>query len=352
MKIKFFRFFCIEYCFSNKSIRIKLNKDGYVRYEFDENLKEEIASLINDVSHMYNFRLNSPDSLLNNVTAIGMMRQQLQKALFNIFANDAEIVYIPAGRSLLATLSDQLYDLSFNSMDLTMREFIHLVRITKNKFGSKIPEMVKDYTKTVKGQINNGSVEQAYNLIRKILKAEYISESDGEKIYFDDRHWVKLMYGSSGQQEVLWILMIVFINILENKKSFVIIEEPEAHLFPIAQKDVVELISLMVNTTNSKVILTTHSPYILTSLNILLYSGRIENQVSKSGKAVISKNMRISYQDFEAYKICGKDSRANELISLMDEESHLIDTEYIDEVSNITNRELDHLISMEIENDL
>lgn len=131
-----------------------------------------------------------------------------------------------------------------------------------------------------------------------------------------------------------------------------IIEEPEAHLFPIAQKDVVELISLMVNTTNSKVILTTHSPYILTSLNILLYSGRIENQVSKSGKAVISKNMRISYQDFEAYKICGKDSRANELISLMDEESHLIDTEYIDEVSNITNRELDHLISMEIENDL
>lgn len=346
------RRFCIEYCFSNKSIRIKLNKDGYVRYEFDENLKEEIASLIHDVSHMYNFRLNSPDSLLNNVTAIGMMRQQLQKALFNIFANDAEIVYIPAGRSLLATLSDQLYDLSFNSMDLTMREFIHLVRITKNKFGSKIPEMVKDYTKTVKGQINNGSVEQAYNLIRKILKAEYISESDGEKIYFDDRHWVKLMYGSSGQQEVLWILMIVFINILENKKSFVIIEEPEAHLFPIAQKDVVELISLMVNTTNSKVILTTHSPYILTSLNILLYSGRIENQVSKSGKAVISKNMRISYQDFEAYKICGKDSRANELISLMDEESHLIDTEYIDEVSNITNRELDHLISMEIENDL
>ena len=346
------RRFCIEYCFSNKSIRIKLNKDGYVRYEFDENLKEEIASLIHDVSHMYNFRLNSPDSLLNNVTAIGMMRQQLQKALFNIFANDAEIVYIPAGRSLLATLSDQLYDLSFNSMDLTMREFIHLVRITKNKFGSKIPEMVKDYTKTVKGQINNGSVEQAYNLIRKILKAEYISESDGEKIYFDDRHWVKLMYGSSGQQEVLWILMIVFINILENKKSFVIIEEPEAHLFPIAQKDVVELISLMVNTTNSKVILTTHSPYILTSLNILLYSGRIENQVSKSGKAVISKNMRISYQDFEAYKICGKDSRANELISLMDEESHLIDTESIDEVSNITNRELDHLISMEIENDL
>ncbi len=87
-----------------------------------------------------------------------------------------------------------------------------------------------------------------------------------KKIYFDERHWVKLMYGSSGQQEVLWILMLAFIIILEKKKSFVIIEEPEAHLFPIAQKNVVSLISLMVNSTDSRAIITTHSPYILTSL--------------------------------------------------------------------------------------
>ena len=104
------------------------------------------------------------------------------------------------------------------------------------------------------------------------MKADYISENDGEKIYFDEYHWVKLMYGSSGQQEVLWILMLAFATILEKNKSFIIIEEPEAHLFPIAQKDVMSLISLMINSTNSKVIITTHSPYILTSTNILLYS--------------------------------------------------------------------------------
>ena len=337
---------------NGKFIRIKLNRDGYVRYEFDERLKEEITKLIYDTSHMYVFRLNSPDSLLNNMTTIGMMKQQVQMALFHIFENDSEIIYIPAGRSLLATLSEQLYDLSFHTMDLTMREFIRLVRITKNKFGSKIPDIVKDYTKTVKGQINNSSIEQAYSFIKKILKAEYTSESDGEKIYFDDRHWVKLMYGSSGQQEVLWILILVFINILENKKTFVIIEEPEAHLFPIAQKDVVELIALMVNTTESKVILTTHSPYILTSLNILLYSDKIENHMSKNGKSIIPKNIRLPYQDFAAYKISGTEANENVFTSLMDEESHMIDTGYIDEVSNITNRELDDLISMEIENDL
>ena len=60
----------------------------------------------------------------------------------------------------------------------------------------------------------------------------------------------------------------------------------QAHLFPIAQKDVVSLISLMLNSTDSKAIITTHSPYILTSLNILLYSDKVEkNSKGKRGTA-------------------------------------------------------------------
>lgn len=133
-------------------------------------------------------------------------------------------------------MSEQLHDFSISDMDLTMQEFINLIRNTKARFGSKIPDVVKDYTKTVKGQINNSSLDTAYELIRKIFKADYTSESDGEKIYFDERHWVKLMYGSSGQQEVLWILMLIFIVILEKKKSFIIIEEPEAHFIPSGSK--------------------------------------------------------------------------------------------------------------------
>jgi len=205
--------------------------------------------------------------------------------------------------------------------------------------------VVKDYTKTVKGQINNSALDQAYKIIKEILKADYTSESDGEKIYFDEYHWVKLMYGSSGQQEALWILMLVFTVILEKKKSFIVIEEPEAHLFPTAQKDIIELISLMVNSTESCVIITTHSPYILTSTNILLYSELVENVRQKSGQIVIPRNLRVTYNSFAAYKVSrGK----NSIETLMDEESHMINTEYIDEVSAITNRELDALIDMEI----
>lgn len=334
-KTKHMNRFTIKHEFDNKEISIYLNKDGYVRFSFDNSLRGEILKLVEEAADMYLDKFSREVvSIMDNIKAIAVMKKYLNENLISIFGNGNDIIYIPAGRSLLATMSEQLQDVSVDEMDLTMQEFILLIRTTKNKFGNKIPEMVRDYTKTVKGQINNSALEQAYCLIRKILKADYTSESDGEKIYFDEYHWVKLMYGSSGQQEVLWILMLAFVVILEKKKAFIVIEEPEAHLFPIAQKDVISLVSLMVNSTGSRVIITTHSPYILTSTNILLYSEKVEKGHLNNGHSVIPRNLRVAFKTFAAYKV-GNFEESIE--SLMDEESHMIDTAYIDEVSAITN---------------
>lgn len=330
--------FRITYLFDEKKIEICLNNDGYVRFSFNDILKMEIYSLIEEASDMFLNRLNNEvASIMDNITAIEVMKRHLTEVLFSIFKNEAEIIYIPAGRSLLATMSEQLHDISVSEMDLTMQEFVKLIRATKSQFGTKIPEMVQNYTKTVKGQINNSAVTHAYELIKKILKADYVNDSDGEKIYFDEHHWVKLMYGSSGQQEALWILMLTLIIILENRRAFVVIEEPEAHLFPIAQKDMISLIALMVNATDSQVIITTHSPYILTSSNILLYSEKVENNYRGEEKPVIPRSIRLSYHKFAAYKV---ENAADSLTSLMDENSHMISTDYIDKVSEITNNEL------------
>lgn len=342
--------FRITYLFDEKKIEICLNNDGYVRFSFNDILKMEIYSLIEEASDMFLNRLNNEvASIMDNITAIGVMKRHLTEVLFSIFKNEAEIIYIPAGRSLLATMSEQLHDISVSEMDLTMQEFVKLIRATKSQFGTKIPEMVQNYTKTVKGQINNSAVTHAYELIKKILKADYVNDSDGEKIYFDEYHWVKLMYGSSGQQEALWILMLTLIIILENRRAFVVIEEPEAHLFPIAQKDMISLIALMVNATDSRVIITTHSPYILTSSNILLYSEKVENNNRGEEKPVIPRSIRLSYHKFAAYKV---ENTADSLTSLMDENSHMISTDYIDKVSEITNNELEHLLDMEINDDM
>lgn len=345
------RKFKIKYFFGEKYIEITLNKDGYIRFKFSNELKYSLSNLIYEASKMFLNELNSEriNSIIDNITALALMKQQFRERLYKLFNNNAEIIYIPAGRSLLATMSEQLHDFSISDMDLTMQEFINLIRNTKNRFGSRIPDIVKNYTKTVKGQINNSSLVDAYDLIKKIFKADYMSESDGEKIYFDEKHWVKLMYSSSGQQEVLWILMLVFIIILEKKKSFVVIEEPEAHLFPIAQKNVISLIALMLNSTESKAIITTHSPYILTSVNILLYSDKVENSLKGKEMPVIARNMRIRYSTFGAYKIDNNSDNDNSMQDLLDEISHMISTDYIDEVSSITNSELDRLLDKEME---
>lgn len=345
-KTTYMQKFRINYAFGDKQIDITLNHDGYVHFKFDSRLKEDLNSLINEAAKVFLNKLNSDkvNAIIDNITVLALLRQQFKERLCGVFENDAEIMYIPAGRSLLATMSEQLHDFSVADMDLTMQDFINLVRNTKNKFDSKIPDIVKSYTKTVRGQINNSTLKMAYDLIKRIFKADYISENDGEKIYFDERCWIKLMHSSSGQQEVLWILMLAFNIMLENKKSFVIVEEPEAHLFPIAQKDVVSLISLMLNLTGSKAIITTHSPYILTSLNILLYLDKVKRNLKVKRPAVINKNLRINYNTFGAYKLESGINESNSMENLLDEESHMISTDYIDEVSSITNIELSKLL--------
>lgn len=332
--------FEICYQFGEHKISITL-KEGFVNFHFSENLFGEMHALIRDACGIQK-RINRVDgsvTIFDKLNEYQMMKQQFQRHLEKLFSDDKEIVYIPAGRSLLATLSEQLQEYSVAEMDLTMQEFITLIRRTKNQFGSKIPEIIKEYTKTVDGRIDKDAVDKAYELIKKILKADYTSDSEGEKMYFDEYHWVKLMYSSSGQQEVLWILMLLFVLILQKKSAFVVIEEPEAHLFPIAQRNVVQFITLMANVTSSNVLLTTHSPYILTSANILLYSSQVEKG---NGEVVVPENMRINGDIFAAYKVLYDVEHGSKIESIFDKEEALIDTEYIDEVSGITNRELLH----------
>ena len=341
--------FSIQYNINDSTyIHIAL-VDKYVRFSMSSDLKKSVEQLITEARALFLRKQNERTfSFFNKFSELDTFRTELETQLFAIFDDDSEIIYIPAGRSLLASMSEQLYDIPLSQMDLTMQEFIRLTRTAKNSFNAKIPDVIERYTRTVKGQINNLAVKQAYNLIKKILHADYVNDTDGEKMYFDDEHWVELMYSSSGQQESLWILQLLFATILEQRKSFCVIEEPEAHLFPSGQRDIVNLISLMVNATQSQVIITTHSPYVLTSLNVLLYSDRIESRLkNRTADEVIPRNYRLKASGFTAYKILIKDNERHILQSIFDNDTGLIDASYIDEVSETTNTDLEKLIALD-----
>lgn len=332
--------FRIGYTFGTNSISINL-EGGFVRFNFTKNFSNRLSKIIQEALEIYSDKNFSSMSIRDLLKESGIFRQQVTKRIQTLFEDDSDIIYIPAGRSVLATMSEQLQDIPLSSMDLTMQEFITRIRETRQNFSVSLPDVVQNYVKTVKGQINNAAVNLAIDKIKNILKADYASEKDGEKLYYDETHWVKLLYASSGQQESLWVLLPCFLQILHNQKTFILIEEPEAHLFPDAQRTMVELIALMMRATGSTVMLTTHSPYILTSANLLVYAGSIEKQTSKIN-AVIDPSVRIHPEDFVGYSI--KDGI---LQDIYDREVHMMDADYIDQISSAINKDLDKLLEIE-----
>lgn len=174
-------------------------------------------------------------------------------------------------------------------------------------------------------------LEFAQKRMNQILKGNYLHDSQGEKLVLDSQNYVYLQNASSGQQEVIRILQDIFLILLEQTDAFRVIEEPEAHLYPMAQKHLVELFAVVLNKTDSQIILTTHSPYILSVLNNLLFARR-----------VVDKNSEVFSEVNEILpEMCWLDPRATNVYflkdghcrSIFDDSIGLIDQNSLDEIS-------------------
>ena len=185
-------------------------------------------------------------------------------------------------------------------------------------------------------------------LLKKILKGEYRfnGDIDKERIYFKNNQYVKLQYASSGQQESVWILLLIFRYILDGTSVFMVFEEPEAHLYPETQSDIVELIGLLANVYNNQIIITTHSPYILSAFNNLLYASQVgKNKIGDEKEAVesiVNSKSWIDPDRISAYFIS-----ENGYESIIDEELKLIQAEKIDSASSIINDKFNDLFNLD-----
>ncbi len=185
-----------------------------------------------------------------------------------LFQENRDLVFIPAGRSLLATLSDQLYFVDPKTLDFLMRNFLSRISIIRPLFNRPILDLLEERRLLGQQDIDLDKANLAIALINKILKGEYHYDRSGEKIFYGNNKYVRLKFASSGQQESLWILLLLFVIVLEKQNTFLVIEEPEAHLFPEDQKEISKLIALVSNIENTQVVITTHSPYILASIEL------------------------------------------------------------------------------------
>lgn len=255
--------------------------------------------------------------------------KSIGSALFDKDIANASI-YIPAERNLMSVFTNNIFS------------FL--------KSGSNIPESIKRFGslyEAAKGENKNLSIDFMN------IKVDFANEDD--KIVLDDAGTeIRFEQASSGMQSIIPLWTVYLYGIKKHVQATAIIEEPELNLFPTLQVDLVNNMVAQLNQTKANLLITTHSPYILSVLDNLIYANDVyqkakaadnKEQIQRIEK-LVKPSMLINYDEVAAY-LC-KDDGVVERMN--DDEMRNTGAYALDKASTITSHIFNEL--MDIENEL
>lgn len=273
-------------------------------------------------------------------------RKRIQEQLMQLFNDNYETVYIPAGRSMITLLSQQLSyiyttmkDAQKRAIDYCTQDYIERILSLKSEFSDGLNGLAA--YEGPKNNVPRSTTTQAIELIQKVLRGSYRFADNEERIILENNKYVKINFASSGQQESVWILNLLFYYLVHGTPVNFIIEEPESHLFPESQKYITEFITLIFNSGHS-VLVTTHSPYVLGTLNNSLYADNFPQCLKDSASSIIPSEFWIHGNQFSAWFV-----KNGSIEDCIDPEIHLIQNEKLDEISKVINQDFDQLFDLE-----
>jgi len=329
--------------------KTKINK---LCISFSDFFTDEYNSLLEAVKEAIKKQtLKNPEAALEaKFTLLWKMQNISQKKIADALEKDSlnSQIFVPAGRSFFTSVGKgfAVFEQSGAIDPVTIafgRLFSYLHDDRQYIFPHKQNPAKTAYQKEFRKNLLGGEIER----------------QRGGKDYLvtDDKRKIPLAFTSSGQQELfpLWLVLEYVDKIQHNskeRKNFLFIEEPEAHLFPTAQSILIEYIaSLTVDGDNpSRILITTHSPYILAQANNLLKAGMLSKKMSSSTQSQINKIIRkeswLKPNTTIAYAI--KDKKTVPIIS---DEDGLIDASYIDMISADISNQFDALLEIEYNNE-
>ncbi len=234
-----------------------------------------------------------------------------------ISLNFKEISYVPAERLFLS---------------MVMSSFFNLSRVN-----IPIPKCIIDF-----GALFEQARMEITSMNMDVLNMSYQYENNEDYITIDKDTKIKLTQSSSGTQAIT--PMMVVIEHLSKGKNHFIIEEPELNLYPTTQKKLVEFLAEKCVTDQSNLIVTTHSPYILTAFNNLIKAHNIGQEKPdkvKELKKVVKEKYWLDFKKVSAYYI--DKGRAK---NILDKEYQMINTDFIDKVSEDLGKEFDQLLEL------
>ena len=253
--------------------------------------------------------------------------------------------FIPAGRSFFACLENNVFSFLSNNIhiDYFLKEFGMIYQRSRNLLLMRIPRK------------NSESIMNSFSdVCKKYICGTYLQKQQKDYIRNTKNGLeIEVREASSGQQELLPILFAIF---REQEKLF-LIEEPETHIFPSSQSEIIKYIvsTQDPNSCRKSFLFTTHSPYVLTTLNNLTYAGILESRFINENRndmlekldKIYPKQERIQKDNLSAYYFCEGNVK-----SIVDSETGMIDAEKLDEISNVTNEKFSNLVNLEIQSDV
>ena len=227
--------------------------------------------------------------------------------------------YIPAERNLAGAISSSLASIVLSNIPLpnTLMEYLSLFERAKNYFSS-------------------------YDA--SFLGVEY-DKSNGLNcisVLGDNEKHLSLEECSSGIQSALPMLMIT--DFACEKKSFdtYVIEEPEQNLFPTNQREVLnKLISIVNSYEYSYMVITTHSPYLLSALNVSLLADKLSKANEKNDEvdSIVAPQFRIDSNTVSVFSLGGE----TYCKSIKDDKTGLVSVNYLDVVSDAIGSDFNRL---------
>jgi predicted ATPase len=259
--------------------------------------------------------LTSIDNIENN--EVSSLIKEIIRSAFK------ETIYIPAERGVVSFLSEK-----YAALD--RKDLIGL-----------FPETLLDFT---------GSFNQVSSIIRKqyldLFDVTYQKENGKDYIILPNDKLLLLSESASGLQTIIPALIVFdYFSKDKSKKSYTF-EEPELNLFPIAQKYLVEFLAEKVLSHGHQLIITTHSPYIPTSINNLLFASKIQTEYPKSKQKLVEVsglNSFISSSNFAIYYLSNEEEAC---INLIDKDTGMIPDNDLDSASDEIMDVFDSLMSV------
>jgi len=270
-------------------------------------LSDEFTNLVNEYENI----IRSGD---NQIGGSSIPYSFFQNSVSEILDNP---FYIPTERGLQSIYSLGK-DATSNMSDLLFRYFVEMDKVNRN---------FKNETEIVPLNIQYKNID-GKGVIRKRGEEEFLN----------------LHTAASGYQSTIPVVLLMeyYISIRKKAKTF-IIEEPELNLFPSAQKELMQyLVDKTMNYGNT-MLLTTHSPYVLASLNTMLAaykSGLVDRQATSK---VIHEKYWLSTDDISVFELLS-DGTCEDIV---DREEKLIKAEKIDVISNTLNEQFEALLNIE-----